>query len=172
MRDTYDCNHYYKNATCSSSPPAAPPHLTVDNMSFFLQQILVRSSTSLAFEKARQSLFLSSPPIGALLPGNLDRPCHSGFLDDGIPVVDYFATFVSGHPNGASENEADEYDSESEGGLKAFVEARPGGGRSSSKRSRAAKVHNLSEKRKRKVYSHGGSGNSGNIHHQTKASFI
>ncbi|KAM1362335.1 hypothetical protein ACFX13_027996 [Malus domestica] len=149
MGDTYECDHYYKNATCSSSPPAAPPHSAADDMSLFLQQILVRSSTSLASGKAPQSLFSSSPSVGALLPGNLDRPCHSGFLGDGIPAVDSFAAFVSGHPNEASENEADEDDCESEEGLEAFVEARPGGGRSSSKRSRAAEVHNLSEKRRR-----------------------
>ncbi|XP_068342727.1 transcription factor SPATULA-like [Pyrus communis] len=149
MGDTYECDRYYKNATCSSSPPAAPPHSPADDMSLFLQQILVRSSSSLASGKAPQSLLSSSPSVGALLPGNLDRPCHSGFLGDGIPAVDSFAAFVSGHPNGASENEADEYDCESEEGLEAFVEARRGGGRSSSKRSRAAEVHNLSEKRRR-----------------------
>ncbi|XP_028764083.1 transcription factor SPATULA isoform X1 [Neltuma alba] len=53
---------------------------------------------------------------------------------------------------GVSENELDEYDCESEEGIEALVEQQPVKSvppRSSSKRSRAAEVHNLSEKRRR-----------------------
>ncbi|CAN6680104.1 unnamed protein product [Malus baccata var. baccata] len=159
MGDPYEYDQYYKKATCSSSSsPAAQPHSASDDMSLFLQQILVRSSSSLASVvaqpgKAPQFLFSPSPSVGALLPGNLEHPCHSGFFGDEITAIDSSAAFVSaGNPNvssssfGASENEADEYDCESEEGLEAFVEAKSGGGRSSSKRSRAAEVHNLSEK--------------------------
>ncbi|KAM1733281.1 hypothetical protein ACFX11_018907 [Malus domestica] len=159
MGDPYEYDRYYKNATCSSSSSqAAQPHSASDDMSLFLQQILVRSSSSLASVvaqpgKAPQFLFSPSPSVGALLPGNLEHPCHSGFFGDEITAIDSSAAFVSaGNPNvsssslGASENEADEYDCESEEGLEAFVEAKSGGGRSSSKRSRAAEVHNLSEK--------------------------
>ncbi|KAM1529513.1 hypothetical protein ACFX1Z_018713 [Malus domestica] len=162
MGDPYEYDRYYKNATCcSSSSQAAQPHSAPDDMSLFLQQILVRSSSSLASVvaqpgKAPQFLFSPSPSVGALLPGNLEHPCHSGFFGDEITAIDSSAAFVSaGNPNvsssslGASENEADEYDCESEEGLEAFVEAKSGGGRSSSKRSRAAEVHNLSEKRRR-----------------------
>ncbi|KAM1733279.1 hypothetical protein ACFX11_018907 [Malus domestica] len=162
MGDPYEYDRYYKNATCSSSSSqAAQPHSASDDMSLFLQQILVRSSSSLASVvaqpgKAPQFLFSPSPSVGALLPGNLEHPCHSGFFGDEITAIDSSAAFVSaGNPNvsssslGASENEADEYDCESEEGLEAFVEAKSGGGRSSSKRSRAAEVHNLSEKRRR-----------------------
>ncbi|PQQ19130.1 bHLH transcription factor [Prunus yedoensis var. nudiflora] len=175
MGDTYD--HYYKNATCSSSPsasvspaaaaaaaaaPAQPPS-TSDEISLFLQQILLRSSSSLASVvahtgKAPQFLFSSSPSVAAL-PDHLSRPCHSMFLGDGITAVDSSAALLqAGNPNvssssfGASENETDEYDCESEEGLEALVEeaaGKPGCGRSSSKRSRAAEVHNMSEKRRR-----------------------
>ncbi|KAK8471748.1 hypothetical protein PHAVU_002G017600 [Phaseolus vulgaris] len=51
-----------------------------------------------------------------------------------------------------SENENDDYDCESEEGVEAFAEevpTKPAPSRSSSKRSRAAEVHNLSEKRRR-----------------------
>ncbi|ONH96474.1 hypothetical protein PRUPE_7G131400 [Prunus persica] len=168
MGDTYD--HYYKNATCSSSPsasvspaaaaaPSQPPS-TSDEISLFLQQILLRSSSSLASVvahtgKAPQFLFSSSPSVAAL-PDHLSRPCHSMFLGDGITAVDSSAALLpAGNPNvssssfGASENETDEYDCESEEGLEALVEeaaGKPGCGRSSSKRSRAAEVHNMSEK--------------------------
>ncbi|KAL6273697.1 hypothetical protein ACE6H2_024389 [Prunus campanulata] len=173
MGDTYD--HYYKNATCSSSPsasvspaataaaaPAQPPS-TSDEISLFLQQILLRSSSSLASVvahtgKAPQFLFSSSPSVAAL-PDHLSRPCHSMFLGDGITAVDSSAALLqAGNPNvssssfGASENETDEYDCESEEGLEALVEeaaGKPGCGRSTSKRSRAAEVHNMSEKRRR-----------------------
>ncbi|ONH96469.1 hypothetical protein PRUPE_7G131400 [Prunus persica] len=171
MGDTYD--HYYKNATCSSSPsasvspaaaaaPSQPPS-TSDEISLFLQQILLRSSSSLASVvahtgKAPQFLFSSSPSVAAL-PDHLSRPCHSMFLGDGITAVDSSAALLpAGNPNvssssfGASENETDEYDCESEEGLEALVEeaaGKPGCGRSSSKRSRAAEVHNMSEKRRR-----------------------
>ncbi|BBH07797.1 basic helix-loop-helix DNA-binding superfamily protein [Prunus dulcis] len=125
--------------------------------------ILLRSSSSLASVvahtgKAPQFLFSSSPSVAAL-PDHLSRPCHSMFLGDGITAVDSSAALLpAGNPNvssssfGASENETDEYDCESEEGLEALVEeaaGKPGCGRSSSKRSRAAEVHNMSEKRRR-----------------------
>ncbi|KAF7828716.1 transcription factor SPATULA-like isoform X2 [Senna tora] len=62
------------------------------------------------------------------------------------------AVNVSSSSFGVSENEIDEYDCESEEGIEALVEeqpAKPVPPRSSSKRSRAAEVHNLSEKRRR-----------------------
>ncbi|TQD84841.1 hypothetical protein C1H46_029619 [Malus baccata] len=127
MGHPYEYDQYYKKATCSSSSsPAAQPHSASDDMSLFLQQILVRSSSSLASVvaqpgKAPQFLFSPSPSVGALLPGNLEHPCHSGFFGDEITAIDSSAAFVSaGNPNvssssfGASENEADEYDCESE----------------------------------------------------------
>ncbi|VVB09948.1 unnamed protein product [Arabis nemorensis] len=61
-------------------------------------------------------------------------------------------TRVSSSSVGASENETDEYDCESEEGGEAVVDepsSKSGPSRSSSKRCRAAEVHNLSEKRRR-----------------------
>ncbi|CAN8328255.1 unnamed protein product [Cochlearia groenlandica] len=63
-------------------------------------------------------------------------------------------TRVSSSSVGASENETDEYDCESEEGVEAVVDDElpsksSGPSRSSSKRCRAAEVHNLSEKRRR-----------------------
>ncbi|KAJ0233455.1 Myc-type [Hirschfeldia incana] len=59
-------------------------------------------------------------------------------------------TRVSSSSVGASGNETDEYDCESEEGVEAVVDDElPSKSRSSSKRCRAAEVHNLSEKRRR-----------------------
>ncbi|XP_018449689.2 transcription factor SPATULA-like, partial [Raphanus sativus] len=62
-------------------------------------------------------------------------------------------TRVSSSSVGASGNETDEYDCESEEGVEAVVDdelpIKSGPSRSSSKRCRAAEVHNLSEKRRR-----------------------
>ncbi|XP_022775181.1 transcription factor SPATULA-like [Durio zibethinus] len=55
----------------------------------------------------------------------------------------------SGLVGAAGENDTDECDCESEEGLEALVDEAPPKPRSSSKRSRAAEVHNLSEKRRR-----------------------
>ncbi|CAN7068483.1 unnamed protein product [Brassica oleracea var. botrytis] len=59
-------------------------------------------------------------------------------------------TRVSSSSIGASGNETDEYDCESEEGVEAVVDDElPSKSRNSSKRCRAAEVHNLSEKRRR-----------------------
>ncbi|WZY67948.1 hypothetical protein YC2023_000188 [Brassica napus] len=59
-------------------------------------------------------------------------------------------TRVSSSSLGASGNETDEYDCESEEGVEAVVDDElPSKSRNSSKRCRAAEVHNLSEKRRR-----------------------
>ncbi|PRQ48010.1 putative transcription factor bHLH family [Rosa chinensis] len=156
MGDTYDYN--YQNNPCSSSAPAssvsvAQPHSSTDEISLFLQQILVRSSSL-----SGQPFLFSSSPAGYALPENLGRPCNDSFVGSGIRGVDVSTAVGTGSgPNvssssvGASENEADEYDCESEEGLEALVEeaAMKSRGRCSSKRSRAAEVHNLSEKRRR-----------------------
>ncbi|KAL6224827.1 hypothetical protein ACLB2K_003682 [Fragaria x ananassa] len=157
MGDTFEYN-YQNNNSCSSSAPAssvsvAQSHSSTDEISLFLQQILVRSSSL----SGQQFLFSSSPP-GYALTENLGRPSNDSFVGGGIRGVDVSTAVVTASgPNvssssvGASENEADEYDCESEEGLEALVEeaAVKSGGRSSSKRSRAAEVHNLSEKRRR-----------------------
>ncbi|KAM6591362.1 hypothetical protein CsatA_013967 [Cannabis sativa] len=147
----------YDKSICSSS--SAP-----DEISLFLQQILVRSSSS----SMNTQFSLTSPG------NNLSRMCPSSqMVGDGISAVDSSGAYFVGNnsinntsggvaviaPNnvssssvGASENENDEYDCESEEGLEALAEDVPAKsvmGRGSSKRSRAAEVHNLSEKRRR-----------------------
>ncbi|KAF3438974.1 hypothetical protein FNV43_RR17249 [Rhamnella rubrinervis] len=168
-----DMDEYDKNA-CSSSASVAQPATAPDEFSLFLQQILVRSSSSSGSSTSvaghagmREQFSLSSPSImgfctSNISPDNLQRQCRLQLLGEGISAVDssgpYLlgnasrnATNVSSSSLGGSENENDEYDCESEEGLEALVEEVPTKpvARSSSKRSRAAEVHNLSEKRRR-----------------------
>lgn len=135
MGEMYECD---KNA-CSSSASVAQPVAAPDEISLFLQQILVRSSTSssdystsvTARAGMRSQFSLSTPPsiMGFCtsngLPDNLNGQCGPQFLGEGISAVDtsgaYFLGSASGNaPNvsssslGASENENDEYDCESE----------------------------------------------------------
>ncbi|TKY70587.1 Transcription factor SPATULA [Spatholobus suberectus] len=133
-----------------------------DEISLFLRQILLRSSSSSSSHS---------------MPGSCNpNAAHPSFtaspLQDGkISALDSNASFVSGSGActsikgqgasaanvssssvGVSENENDDYDCESEEGVEAFAEevpTKPALSRSSSKRSRAAEVHNLSEKRRR-----------------------
>lgn len=120
MGDTFEYN-YQNNNSCSSSAPAssvsvAQSHSSTDEISLFLQQILVRSSSL----SGQQFLFSSSPP-GYALTENLGRPSNDSFVGGGIRGVDVSTAVVTASgPNvssssvGASENEADEYDCESE----------------------------------------------------------
>ncbi|XP_029127609.1 transcription factor SPATULA isoform X2 [Cajanus cajan] len=130
-----------------------------DEISLFLRQILLRSSPS----SSSSSHFMP----GSNAPHH-NLNAHPSFspspLQDGkIPALDSTASFaikplhvsaanVSSSPVGVSENENDDYDCESEEGVDALAEevpTKPAPSRSSSKRSRAAEVHNLSEKRRR-----------------------
>ncbi|KAK7406530.1 hypothetical protein VNO78_08157 [Psophocarpus tetragonolobus] len=135
-----------------------------DEISLFLRQILLRSSSS------------SHSMPGSSNSTHQNVNAHPSFaalqLQDGkISTLDSTASFVSAsatcsyikpHPAsaanvssssvGVSENENDDYDCESEEGVEALAEevpTKPAPSRSSSKRSRAAEVHNLSEKRRR-----------------------
>ncbi|WCJ31180.1 Transcription factor SPATULA [Euphorbia peplus] len=111
-------------------------HRSSDEISIFLNQILHRSASS----AATQTVPLSGYPQGS--------KCGIYGLNSG----DVRANAASLSIGGVSENETDEYDCESEEGMEAFVgelPVKPSGSRGSSKRSRAAEVHNLSEKRRR-----------------------
>ncbi|EXB54378.1 Transcription factor SPATULA [Morus notabilis] len=128
----------YDKITSSSASVARSSSAATDEISLFLQQILVRSSSS--------------------VPENLSSLCRPELVGDGISAVDYSvaakatAVNVSSSSLGASENENDEYDCESEEGHEALLEEIPTktlNARTSSKRSRASEVHNLSEKRRR-----------------------
>ncbi|KAI8020047.1 Transcription factor SPATULA [Camellia lanceoleosa] len=126
MADMYN----YKTTCSSSSFPSEP-----DDISLFLHQMLLRSSSS-----SSSSPMQTTPhrPIPTSLLSGFERPTT--------------------HPISAAEsssvlNDPDEYDCESEEGFEAVVEeglAKAVTPRNSSKRSRAAEVHNLSEKRRRR----------------------
>ncbi|KAB1214752.1 Transcription factor SPATULA [Morella rubra] len=169
MGDMYE----YDKTSCSSSTSAPQPQLlpsssstsphvgASDEISLFLHQILLHSTSSsppLAVQTSNQA----QPSNSNVLLGNLDRSsCRSVLVQDGISALESSSgvstgsgVFLSNVPTsslGASENETDEYDCESEEGLEALVEdvSDKPVPRGSSKRSRAAEVHNLSEKRRR-----------------------
>ncbi|XP_057762632.1 transcription factor SPATULA-like [Arachis stenosperma] len=150
--------NYDKNLSSSSS--------SQDEISLFLRQILLRSS------QPHQD---SPPPPQQQqqqLPSSSSSSCFpsTSQLQDGkisalgsTPAGFLSASSMKGHggnsaPNvssssvGLSANDTDDYDCESEEGVEALAEdvpAKPVPSRSSSKRSRAAEVHNLSEKRRR-----------------------
>lgn len=142
-----------------------------DEISLFLRQILLRSSSS-----SPSSSSHSMPGSCNSNAAHHNTNAHasltpSPFQDGKISALDSTASFFSasgasssfqGHAAsavnvssssvGVSENENDDYDCESEEGVDALAEevpTKPSLSRSSSKRSRAAEVHNLSEKRRR-----------------------
>ncbi|XP_061336714.1 transcription factor SPATULA-like [Gastrolobium bilobum] len=118
---------------------------TQDEISLFLRQILLRSSSS--------SLTTHVPP------NSMKNTLQDGVspLDSTTGIRTSNRAFFSGSASRvsvvASENETDDYDCESEEGeaLAEEVQVPPklDHSGSSSKRSRAAEVHNLSEKRRR-----------------------
>ncbi|XP_048233389.1 transcription factor SPATULA isoform X8 [Ricinus communis] len=148
-------------------------HRSSDDFSVFLNQILLRSSsTSLSSTMTTTTTlsFAAAAPVSMQLQESCyphhHRSCVSTVqFGDGVNVG-YFSGNVRGSSStaanasslsigggGASENETDhECDCESEEGLEALIEevqTKAAPPRSSSKRSRAAEVHNLSEKRRR-----------------------
>ncbi|KAL6498249.1 hypothetical protein OROGR_028646 [Orobanche gracilis] len=147
-------NHYSNTSQNNSSslPPQEP-----DEISIFLQQIILRSSSSSSSSLARQQPFASEyPNQGFALgsgsgQGQISVPDSSAVFSSS-PACSFTAANVSSSSIGKSDNETDEYDYESEEIVEAVVEEtapKPMPPRSSSKRSRAAEVHNLSEKRRR-----------------------
>ncbi|XP_010437251.1 PREDICTED: transcription factor SPATULA-like isoform X1 [Camelina sativa] len=92
---------------------------------------------------------------GSSAVGSASTAACFGFNNSNAQGNSSGTTRVSSSSVGASGNETDEYDCESEEGGEAVVDEAPSsksGGppsRSSSKRCRAAEVHNLSEKRRR-----------------------
>ncbi|KAI4381647.1 hypothetical protein MLD38_007704 [Melastoma candidum] len=138
--------------TCSSSQAATPippqqRHHPQDEISLFLHQVLLRSSSSHPRRPdAHHTTFSSSS--SSCTPAS-SSAAVAGYFFGSVAANACPSSVVGG--GGVSENEGDEYDCESEG-LEAFLEevpAKPNPTRSSSKRSRTAEVHNLSEKRRR-----------------------
>ncbi|KAM7520459.1 hypothetical protein LguiB_019421 [Lonicera macranthoides] len=153
----------YGTTTCSNSSSSPPDH---DDISLFLHQILHRSSSSTSpsppFFPQKGKQMQSLTPSLLLPPENLRISGAESYSRPNLPsgmvfsssAVDYFpvnAANLSSSSVGTIDNDPDEYDCESEEGLEALVEeaSEKRTRRSSSKRSRAAEVHNLSEKRRR-----------------------
>ncbi|XP_027362235.1 transcription factor SPATULA [Abrus precatorius] len=139
-----DMYHFDKNLSSSSSQ---------DEISLFLRQILLRSSSSshpipgsCNHNASQQNTINAHPYL-------ISSPLHDGKISPlDSAAAGGSAANVSSSSVGVSENENDDYDCESEEGVEAFAEevpTKPIPSRSSSKRSRAAEVHNLSEKRRR-----------------------
>lgn len=179
MGDMFDnsCSSPSSQLLPSSSTHPGASGSEQDELSLFLHQILLRSSSSsLMVQDSNQMQNFSS---SLSRPENRHCPCQPAPVSgsnrlvqeessSGVnapPVVGFSASepyfSVDMRPNavnvsssssaGAFENDFDEYDCESEEGLEALVEeaTKPVPHRGSSKRSRAAEVHNLSEKRRR-----------------------
>ncbi|XP_065875242.1 transcription factor SPATULA isoform X2 [Euphorbia lathyris] len=138
-------------------------HRSSDEISIFLNQIMHRSSLN-SSSVASQTMSFGSSFAAPLSSYPHSSKCGSTVVKGGIYGLNSGDISGNVRGNGAgnasclsiggviSENETEEYDCESEEGLEAFIEevpAKPSASRSSSKRSRAAEVHNLSEKRRR-----------------------
>ncbi|PSS21273.1 Transcription factor SPATULA like [Actinidia chinensis var. chinensis] len=143
----------YKTAYASSpSPPET------DDLSLFLHQFLLRSPS---LPSNSDSPMVHMCPTSRTLPQNPHRPIQSSLLS-GFEISaaesssaaifgGYFQANASSSA-GTIDNDPDEYDCESEEGFEALVEEgplKPVPPKNSSKRGRAAEVHNLSEKRRR-----------------------
>ncbi|XP_019421315.1 PREDICTED: transcription factor SPATULA-like isoform X1 [Lupinus angustifolius] len=118
-----------------------------DEISIFLRQILLRSSSSSSSSHVNNSNFMLPEPFSSNHDGNKIFTVGAGGTTNSMPTH----VSIKGQ-QGVSENDTDEYDCESEEGVEAFPEEVPTKSvpsRGSSKRSRAAEVHNLSEKRRR-----------------------
>ncbi|KAF8012382.1 hypothetical protein BT93_I0510 [Corymbia citriodora subsp. variegata] len=140
-------------ATCSSyAAAAAPPQhqQQPDEISLFLRQVLQRSGGGRG-GRAENPGRPGGGGISSVGVDNFSASASGGGSLAGNATVSAVAAAAASSSVGASENEADDYDCESEG-LEALLEevpAKPNLSRSSSKRSRTAEVHNMSEKRRR-----------------------
>ncbi|XP_051141274.1 transcription factor SPATULA isoform X2 [Andrographis paniculata] len=151
--------HNAANRFCSSS--SSSPQREPDEISLFLQQILLRSSSSSSTFFTPPETQSSTPEIRESVtvpvpvPDRISAPEPSSRFKPSsydCSLVAREAAVVSSSSFRNLENELDEYDYESEEVVEAVVEEtipKPAMQRSSSKRSRAAEVHNLSEKRRR-----------------------
>lgn len=143
-------------ATACSSSNTHPPEQ--DDISLFLHQILLRSSSSSLAAKQTQSCAPSSHvhpdnqhhPVQLSVPNQISNGL--GVFSSAGAYIPPVAANVSSSSAGTIENDPDDYDCESEEGFENLAEemaAKPAPPRNPSKRSRAAEVHNLSEKRRR-----------------------
>ncbi|KAG9152289.1 hypothetical protein Leryth_024303 [Lithospermum erythrorhizon] len=135
-------DNFDSGLSCSS---LIPPADEADDISVFVKQILLRSST-------KNSNVYSSPSTSSFV----SPKCNAALDDSVLPVSGSMevycpatAAFKSSTCTGIVDNETDGYDGESEDEFVEEVPTKPNPERSSSKRSRAAEIHNLSEKRRR-----------------------
>ncbi|XP_028760505.1 transcription factor SPATULA isoform X2 [Neltuma alba] len=160
MGDMY--GHGKSNIIPSSSPSSTLPP---DEFSLFLHQILLPPPSSAVVpppssllthmpenapntsEHENASLSYPSSLLQDVISGVNSTSKNHAFLSSYIQGGS--AANVSSSSVGVSGNETDEYDCESEGGTVEAMVAKSVPPRRSSKRSRAAEVHNLSEKRRR-----------------------
>ncbi|KVH92497.1 hypothetical protein Ccrd_005446 [Cynara cardunculus var. scolymus] len=138
-------NLYDASAICSSySPPPEPS----DDISLLLRQILFKSSSSSSspspslIPKQVQCEIQRQPP-----PPHSSIPTYSSAAAANVPANG--VAHVSSSSAGTIDYDPDEYDCESEEGFENLMEemaAKRNPPRNPSKRTRAAEVHNLSEK--------------------------
>ncbi|KAL2522746.1 transcription factor SPATULA-like [Forsythia ovata] len=147
-------NIYATTNNCSSSSSPAEP----DDISFFLQKFLLRSSSFPSTLMQQQSFATTNDYVPATVQGSGRNSVLESSSGLNSLSGRYFPTSavanVSSSSVGTVDNDPDgyEYDCESEEAIEALVEEalpKPTPPRNSSKRSRAAEVHNLSEKRRR-----------------------
>lgn len=157
MADMFDTP---QRISSSYSPPPAP-ELT-DDISLLLRQILFKSSSS-SSSSSTYSPTLSLTPKQMQYEIQRLQPPYSSVLSisDQIPALASAAAVnipantighVSSSSVGTTDYEPDEYDCESEEGFENLIEEMVGKQnppRNPSKRTRAAEVHNMSEKRRR-----------------------
>ncbi|XP_074324467.1 transcription factor SPATULA-like isoform X2 [Apium graveolens] len=143
MANMYDNNAIISNTTTTSTTTTYPcsDH---DDISILLHQFLSRASSS--------SLPMPSPPFPHFSPENHHLPPPALGPTRFSGADSYTGGYL--HPVESFDNDPDDYDCDNEEeGFEAFMEetnnAKTNGSRHSSKRSRAAEVHNLSEKRRR-----------------------
>ncbi|KAL9158186.1 hypothetical protein ABFS82_08G051000 [Erythranthe guttata] len=151
-------------ATATNYSPSPPPPPEPDEISLFLQQILLRSSSSSSSPSSSSLMrrqFFAADNDHLLTENQAPAPAPVPYPDPGqIHAPDpasgcsfAAAANVSSSSVGNFDNEPDEYEYESEENVEALVEEtipkQTSSSRTSSKRSRAAEVHNLSEKRRR-----------------------
>ncbi|XP_015065179.1 transcription factor SPATULA isoform X2 [Solanum pennellii] len=137
-------NVYHHNANFSLTDPDPEP----DDISVFLRHILLPSSSSSSSNfmalKGNEMQYSSSLPH--LMPNNNQQGNLSSMMNSSACGI-----FSSSSSVGTMDYDPDEYECESEDGtedLGAEASVQPPS-RNTSKRSRAAEVHNLSEKRRR-----------------------
>lgn len=119
-----DMLEYDKNV-CSSTASLSQTNSPPDEISLFLQQIMVRSSSSSSTSSVLAHTGLSSKVVLSGTTNALSDNIRLQAVGDGISAVDCSGTYsmanirtdtpyVSFSPIGASETENDDYDCESE----------------------------------------------------------